>query len=680
MPFLLNVPQAMIAATAGTEQGALQQQVPQPAGWTWSVLAVGLLVLAVIVGGSYLVQAWRRRRSSRFERMFENAPTPMLLLDQDLRVVQVNGATERLLGKDVLRRNFQHVLQHLGKPDWTNLPERVEKNESISFEATREHEEGAPTYYRVEMSNMEIAEASYYLTSVYDVTDDREKATLFRQFHRQTISQLPLEVAILTPEGQYLHANDEFAQGRVSMDWLTQKTDVDLCKKMGWHPEVALRRRSHRKRAAAMNERVHLQESLSMPDDDTRRYFDRFYAPMLDQQGEVYAIATFGLDRTALEEKNERIRKLNEGTDDFQSLKARFLENLSHEFRTPLTGIKGAAEILEQEVPDEQQDLVDIIGESGRRLLNSLNAMLDLAGLDADELDMRPQVLNLSEKSKAVVEDLQEEAAEKSIFLRAHAMQDEVLARLDPSSLQRVLHGLIGNAVKFTDEGGVFVEIDESDGRAEVRIMDTGVGIEDEFLPHLFDEFRQEQNSMGGNFEGVGVGLAVVKRLIDMMDGEVSVDTEKGEGTMFTISFPKAFTDVTDEEEHRPHLLAIENDPDAQQLFRRLLEPHFQADFARDLEAVRKRTQLTAYDVVLMDVRLHEKRAAADLISELRAFDGLETRPVVAIDKQGAPGAREQYVADGFDHYLDEPFEKQALLSTLGDALSSAEVLSQGQR
>jgi PAS domain S-box-containing protein len=230
MPFLLNVPQAMIAATAGTEQGALQQQVPQPAGWTWSVLAVGLLVLAVIVGGSYLVQAWRRRRSSRFEKMFENAPTPTLLLDQDLRVVQVNGATERLLGKDVLRRNFQHVLQHLGKPDWTNLPERVEKNESISFEATREHEEGAPTYYRVEMSNMEIAEASYYLTSVYDVTDDREKATLFRQFHRQTISQLPLEVAILTPEGQYLHANDEFAQGRVSMDWLTQKTDVDLCK------------------------------------------------------------------------------------------------------------------------------------------------------------------------------------------------------------------------------------------------------------------------------------------------------------------------------------------------------------------------------------------------------------------------------------------------------------------
>lgn len=238
-----------------------------------------------------------------------------------------------------------------------------------------------------------------------------------------------------------------------------------------------------------------------------------------------------------LNDLNRRLQQANESLLQADRLKDEFLANTSHELRTPLTGILGCAAILREEVTEEQTEFIEMIDENGQRLLHTLDSLLDLARLRAGLMKLTCEDIDMGEKSFEVARSYLPVLEKKAVQFDLKTDGD-VKAWIDEHCLECVLNHLIGNAVKFTDEGHIDVSLRRDADTIVLSVSDTGIGIDEEFLPFLFDEFKQESTGLTRSHEGNGLGLAVTARLVDLMGGEIEVESQKGVGTTFTVQLP----------------------------------------------------------------------------------------------------------------------------------------------
>ena len=225
--------------------------------------------------------------------------------------------------------------------------------------------------------------------------------------------------------------------------------------------------------------------------------------------------------------------------EEMEQLKSAFLINMSHEIRTPLTAIIGAAELLHDEVDAEQQEFTDLIEHGGKRLLNTLNAVLDFAQLDAGEVTLRPAPLDLVKEVELVIAEHKAQADAKGLPLYLETDVASLPVLLDRDAIRKVLGNLVDNAIKFTTEGSVRVTIEAISDLIHLHVADTGEGIDEDFLPHLFTEFKQESSGFARSHEGNGLGVAIAKRLVDLMGGRISVLSRKGAGSVLTVTLPR---------------------------------------------------------------------------------------------------------------------------------------------
>ena len=233
----------------------------------------------------------------------------------------------------------------------------------------------------------------------------------------------------------------------------------------------------------------------------------------------------------AARQEAERARK---DAEQANRLKSAFLANMSHESRTPLTSVIGFSEVLEEEVEADYVRFARLIRKSSTRLKEVLNSVLRLSKLEVGAVEFEPEDLDLATEVERTVELLQPQAKEKDLTLQMQA-PSELSAHLDPGATGRILDNLVGNAIKYTPDGGqVDVCLRSDDTWAELKVRDTGKGIDEDLLPNLFEPFVQAPGEDGRD-EGSGLGLAITKRLVEGMNGEIDVDTEPGEGTCFTV-------------------------------------------------------------------------------------------------------------------------------------------------
>ncbi len=251
-------------------------------------------------------------------------------------------------------------------------------------------------------------------------------------------------------------------------------------------------------------------------------------------------------DVTERKRHEAELVEARERAEEMLRLKGTFLANMSHEIRTPLTGIIGFSEVLEEELAgSEYQEFACLIGSGGRRLLATLNDVLDLAKLESESVELELRELDAVAEVEAVADLLRPLARRRGIELRVEAEAPALPVVSDAASLGRILNNLIGNAIKFTEEGGVTVRVGARAGppggtRLRLEIEDTGIGMDAAFLPHLFAEFRQASTGHGRSHEGTGLGMTISKRLLDLLGGEIAVWSEPGTGTRFTITLPSA--------------------------------------------------------------------------------------------------------------------------------------------
>ncbi len=244
-----------------------------------------------------------------------------------------------------------------------------------------------------------------------------------------------------------------------------------------------------------------------------------------------------------LVDARERAEQAQRHAEELLRLKSSLLDNISHELRTPLAAIIGFADILSHDLSGEQREFAALIYQSGERLLDTFNSVLTLASFDSGNLQIDLKPVDLRAEASEAIAMLRQSAEQKGLALDLGA-PGPVPVLADSAALHRILHNLVANAIKFTEAGSVCVRVyaepseEEGGARGVIEVTDTGIGIEESFLPYLFEPFHQQSKGMARAHEGAGLGLAIVKRLTEMMNGTLKVRSQVDVGTTFRVALP----------------------------------------------------------------------------------------------------------------------------------------------
>ncbi|MBI1200052.1 MAG: response regulator [Phenylobacterium sp.] len=366
--------------------------------------------------------------------------------------------------------------------------------------------------------------------------------------------------------------------------------------------------------------------------------------------------------------------------------KSNFLATMSHEIRTPMNGVLGMAQLLKRDETEPKQiDRLDVLIDSGEYLLQILNDILDVSKIDAGKLEINPA----PEDPRALLERLvsfwSARADERGVRL-ALEIADETPRALvfDALRVRQILFNLVGNALKFTEWGEVVVSAavrpheDAEHVRLHLAVRDTGPGIAEHHLPHLFDRFSQVEEAEARRFGGTGLGLAIVKQLVDLMGGQVWVESVLGEGSTFHVELPLAVADAApapaEHEPNEPHAIALETlrvlavDDNAVNLLvleQLLASLGLAVDKATGGVDALAALAETPYDLVLTDIQMPEI-TGIEVLQRLRATPGPnQFAPVIALTADVTSGGRQRYLELGFTEHSAKPIQLQELLSAV---------------
>jgi signal transduction histidine kinase/CheY-like chemotaxis protein len=366
------------------------------------------------------------------------------------------------------------------------------------------------------------------------------------------------------------------------------------------------------------------------------------------------------------------------------SAKDEFLAVLSHELRTPLTPMLTWLQILKRGGVDSNQSrqALESIERNAHLQVTLIDDLLDLNRIIRDKVSLDFRVTDLSQIVRGAVDTAAHDAAQKKIAVHVSGDGSPIRVNADASRLQQVFVNILSNAVKFTPEQGrIEVTIERGANEAAVRIADSGEGIAPEFLPHVFDMFRQQEQGTRRKHSGMGIGLALVKRLVELQDGHVEIRSAgPGFGTEVTVRLPVLAVDFADAgrihgaaDEPRSlsplTILLVEDTTDTREPMRLLLE----AQGAHVLEAGNGAQALDVLarqhaDVVLCDLRM-PIMDGFEFMRALARLGGADQPPVVAISGLASKADREKTRVAGFDGHLSKPFDFDTLVATLRTAI-----------
>ena len=245
---------------------------------------------------------------------------------------------------------------------------------------------------------------------------------------------------------------------------------------------------------------------------------------------------------TNLNHMTEELGRLYDQIEAANRHKSEFLANMSHELRTPLNGIQGYTELIMDgiygEVPDKIKEVMERIQQSGNRLLGLINAVLDLSKIEAGRFTLSLADYSMPGVVQNVRTAVEPLAAEKHLALNVSIQPDLPAGKGDEQRLTQVLTNLVGNAIKFTEAGNVGVEVTSTNGAFMVAVSDTGIGISEADQQRVFEEFQQADSSSTRKKGGTGLGLAIAKKIIEMHNGRIWVESHLGQGSTFRFTLP----------------------------------------------------------------------------------------------------------------------------------------------
>lgn len=427
-------------------------------------------------------------------------------------------------------------------------------------------------------------------------------------------------------------------------------------------------------------------------------------SPINDESGDLEHVMIIKEDLTSRKEMELELKHALDCAEEANKLKFNLLSNMSHELRTPLTGIIGFSSLLRDEL--EESDHVEItekILKSSKRLLVTLNSVLNLAEIESGNYPISLTEFNLSSYTRYFLINYDKTAAEKNLSFSFETIDDEINAVGDENLFKQILMHIVDNAIKFTNKGGVKIEInskedEQNNPQAVVKVIDSGIGICPEDQNKIFREFRQLSEGIRRNFEGSGLGLSVAKKMIKLMKGDILVESELNEGSIFTIILPgtkknvfnsdltftvKADNNMTkktavirkgdsENKTAMPLVLSIEDNLLNSELVNLFLKNLYKVDCVNNYEQAFEKLSINKYDALLIDINLGNGPSGIDIAKEIRNLPGYETIPLIALTGYALLKDEKYLLSEGFNYYLHKPFDREDLIKILSKALKNS--------
>ncbi|MBB4190779.1 hypothetical protein GGE45_000262 [Rhizobium aethiopicum] len=397
-------------------------------------------------------------------------------------------------------------------------------------------------------------------------------------------------------------------------------------------------------------------------------------------------------DVTDLKSREEELRQLLSRAEAADRAKSEFLANMSHEIRTPMNGVLGMAELLAKTNLDtRQKTFIDIIVKSGNALLTIINDILDFSKIDAGQMKLRKAAFDITEAVEDVATLLSSHAAEKNIELLVRAAPDLPAAVIgDAGRFRQIVTNLVGNAVKFTERGHVFVDVGfetiaGGEIMAIIRIEDTGIGIPREKLESVFDKFSQVDTSSTRRHEGTGLGLAITAGLVNLFGGYINVESEWGKGSVFTLNLPFAVAAAHLEQKPLPinvqgaRILVVDDN----EVNRRILTEQLSLWGFDGVAAEGGGTGLAileaaadlgvTVDAVVLDYHMPDMNGA-DVARRLRADPRFVELPIIFLTSMDISGTEKEFAALNGHAHLMKPARANVLRNTVVEVVRARRV------
>lgn len=400
-------------------------------------------------------------------------------------------------------------------------------------------------------------------------------------------------------------------------------TVFDLAEHMGWDQDVAYRIQQHNLQVLKEQKSLVTEEHFYLQGQS--KTFLTYKNPFFDKSGRLIGLFGVSVDITELKKMEIQLREERKKAEVASRAKTDFLMNISHNLRTPFSGIIGNAELLllKETDPDKKQKLQQMI-DSSTSLLSLLNDIIDVVQLDGQhQIKPRIAMMDIRQSIDKIATIMQIEAFQKHLDLQVRV--DERVPQLlmgDARSIERILLNLVGNALKFTHQGGVKIianarPVSKKTITLELTVQDTGIGIAEDKVDSVFEQFRRLHSDFKQSYEGTGLGLWIVKELANLLGGEIKIHSEVDVGTRITVEIDCDLIEgiPKSSEKNQPKIFAlslnkkvliVEDEPIASKIAGSLIHEsfHVDVDFAKDGETALKMAGEKEYHFILMDVGL----------------------------------------------------------------------------
>lgn len=444
------------------------------------------------------------------------------------------------------------------------------------------------------------------------------------------------------------------------------------------HPDDTERARSRFRQAVESGADHYENEYRVRHRDGSWRYlWDRGFI-VRDGNGRAIRAVGSTMDVTARHLAEQAQRQARAEAERANKAKDDFLTTLSHELRTPMTSILGWTSMLSYGMVSEDMMPLALssIQESAQAQANLIEDLLDISRVAAGKLRIEMQPVNLVSVIASAAESFRLTAATRNLDLRISIDASDILILGDEERVRQIVANLLSNSFKFTPQGGrIEVVLTAGKTTASVTVRDNGIGIAPDFLPHVFDRFSQQNGSETRTHAGLGIGLAIVRQLVELHGGSVKADSAgQGKGATFTISFPRSgaatrpHSDVSGRRAPRldgVHVLLVEDEPKARRFMEAVLASSGAqvraASSVTEALGVRDETAILVSDIAMPD------EDGLSLIAKLRVRDASIGRrtPALAVTALGFDEDRRRILSAGFDQYLSKPFDPLVLLETI---------------
>ncbi|PKL83256.1 MAG: hypothetical protein CVV24_05850 [Ignavibacteriae bacterium HGW-Ignavibacteriae-3] len=634
---------------------------------------------------------------SKFRSIFESTSVAILILGLDNIILEANNAFSNMLGYDRYEIIGRNILEYTHEDDRDDsllkLNGAVHTSENVSYRERRYYNKNGEIVWGIASGNIVQDEDGiplYVVGMIQDITD-RIKANEHLRKISHAVQQSSSSIIITDQDGLIEYVNPKFS--RVS----GYSYDEVIGKNSRFLNSGNQSKEFYQNMWETLLVGKEWQGEFKNKKKSGENYWEySTISPIKNKAGRITHFVAVNEDVTEWKKMQEELIRSREEAVEASKLKSSLLANMSHEFRTPLNGILGFAQLLKDEVAEKDHfDMVGKIIHSGRRLMNTLNSVLTITELENNDILISKSEVELPFFCRQMKSLFAKSAGEKNLNLALDIKDESLIIVTDESILTKVVTSIIDNAVKYTHEGEIKIElssIQENNGRktAKICVIDTGIGIREEDQSIIFKEFKQLSEGFRRDFEGLGLGLAMASKLVKLIRGSITVESTLGKGSKFTVTLPLekdlAPNNVsikkssagktipasvkTSPPEMMAEVLLVEDNLLNIEVVQRFLSKKCRVSFARDGKSALELANKNDYAFLLIDINLGHGMDGVQLLKEIKKLDLYKNKPVIALTGYASNANKKDFLSHGFTHYLAKPFEKRDLLTIVDELLN----------